>query len=148
MSNETIRFFQPRLRRPLWLPPSGKQKKILPAKSGSNFENHCRKNVLDRAAQVFADLKMHKTALRNGVLIYVALEDKQLAILGDAGINAKVPDHFWDDIKNNMIEKFKSGQICEGVCEAVLTAGQQLKAFFPYQADDVNELSDDISFKN
>ena len=66
-----------------------------------HFENHCRKNVLDRAAQVFADLKMHKTALRNGVLIYVALEDKQLAILGDAGINAKVPDHFWDDIKNN-----------------------------------------------
>ena len=105
-----------------------------------HFENHCRKNVLDRAAQVFADLKMHKTALRNGVLIYVAL--------GDAGINAKVPDHFWDDIKNNMIEKFKSGQICEGVCEAVLTAGQQLKAFFSYQADDVNELSDDISFKN
>ena len=102
----------------------------------------------DRAAQGFADLKMHKTALRNGVLIYVALEDKQLAILGDAGINAKVPDHFWDDIKNNMIEKFKSGQICEGVCEAVLTAGQQLKVFFPYQADDVNELSDDISFKN
>ena len=94
-----------------------------------HFENHCRKNVLDRAAQVFADLKMHKTALRNGVLIYVALEDKQLAILGDAGINAKVPDHFWDDIKNNMIEKFKSGQICEGVCEAVLTAGQQLKDF-------------------
>ena len=91
-----------------------------------HFENHCRKNVLDRAAQVFADLKMHKTALRNGVLIYVAL----------------------DDIKNNMIEKFKSGQICEGVCEAVLTAGQQLKVFFPYQADDVNELSDDISFKN
>ena len=91
-----------------------------------HFENHCRKNVLDRAAQVFADLKMHKTALRNGVLIYVALED----------------------IKNNMIEKFKSGQICEGVCEAVLTAGQQLKVFFPYQADDVNELSDDISFKN
>ena len=90
-----------------------------------HFENHCRKNVLDRAAQVFADLKMHKTALRNGVLIYVALEDKQLAILGDAGINAKVPDHFWDDIKNNMIEKFKSGQICEGVCEAVLTAGQE-----------------------
>ena len=68
--------------------------------------------------------------------------------MGDAGINAKVPDHFWDDIKNNMIEKFKSGQICEGVCEAVLTAGQQLKAFFPSQADDVNELSDDISFKN
>ena len=143
MSNETIRFFHP-----------GSEDRYgcrHPASRKRYFRRNpdpFRKSLPDRAAQVFADLKMHKTALRNGVLIYVALEDKQLAILGDAGINAKVPDHFWDDIKNNMIEKFKSGQICEGVCEAVLTAGQQLKAFFPYQADDVNELSDDISFKN
>ena len=147
MSNETIRFFHPGSEDRYGCRHPASRKRYF-RRNPDPFENHCRKNVLDRAAQVFADLKMHKTALRNGVLIYVALEDKQLAILGDAGINAKVPDHFWDDIKNNMIEKFKSGQICEGVCEAVLTAGQQLKAFFPYQADDVNELSDDISFKN
>lgn len=113
-----------------------------------HFENHCKKEVLDCAAQVFADLKMHKTAQRNGVLIYVALQDKKLAILGDAGINAKVADNFWDEIKNRMINRFKAGQICEGVCEAVLEAGQQLKKYFPYQADDVNELSDEISFKD
>lgn len=112
-----------------------------------HFENHTRKAVLDRAAQVFAELKMHKTAQRNGVLVYVALEDHKLAILGDAGINAKVPADFWDEIKNRMVEKFKAGQVCEGVCEAVIAAGQQLKAFFPYQTDDVNELPDDISFK-
>lgn len=112
-----------------------------------HFENHTRKAVLDRAAQVFAELKMHKTAQRNGVLVYVALEDHKLAILGDAGINAKVPADFWDEIKNSMVEKFKAGQVCEGVCEAVIAAGQQLKAFFPYQTDDVNELPDDISFK-
>lgn len=112
-----------------------------------HFENHTRKAVLDRAAQVFAELKMHKTAKRNGVLVYVALEDHKLAILGDAGINAKVPADFWDKIKNRMVEKFKAGQVCEGVCEAVIAAGQQLKAFFPYEANDVNELSDDISFK-
>ncbi|MEG0797096.1 MAG: TPM domain-containing protein [Odoribacter sp.] len=112
-----------------------------------HFENHTSKEILDRAAQVFADLKMHKTALRNGILIYIALEDKKLAILGDAGINAKVPKDFWDDIKSNMVEKFKNNQICEGVCEAVITAGKQLKTYFPYQSDDVNELSDDISFK-
>lgn len=112
-----------------------------------HFENHMRKAVLDRAAQVFAELKMHKTAQRNGVLVYVALEDHKLAILGDAGINAKVPADFWDEIKNRMVEKFKAGQVCEGVCEAVIAAGQQLKAFFPYQTDDVNELPDDISFK-
>lgn len=112
-----------------------------------HFDSHSHQATLDRAAQVFAELKMHKTALRNGVLIYVALEDHKLAILGDAGINTKVPDHFWDDIKNKMVERFKTGQICEGVCEAVRVAGQQLKVFFPYQADDQNELSDDISFK-
>lgn len=112
-----------------------------------HFENHTRKAVLDRAAQVFAELKMHKTAQRNGVLVYVALEDHKLAILGDAGINAKVPADFWAEIKNRMVEKFKAGQVCEGVCEAVIAAGQQLKAFFPYQTDDVNELPDDISFK-
>lgn len=113
-----------------------------------HIENRSKKEVLDRAAEVFAELKMHKTALRNGVLIYIALEDQQLAILGDAGINAKVPADFWAGIKNSMVEKFKSGQHCEGICEAVIRAGQQLKAFFPCQPDDVNELSDEISFKD
>lgn len=113
-----------------------------------HFENHCKKDVLDRASEVFAELKMHKTRQRNGVLIYVALEDKKLAILGDAGLNAKVPENFWDEVKNNTIEKFKQRQICEGVCQAVLQAGQQLKQYFPYQKDDVNELSDEISFKS
>lgn len=113
-----------------------------------HFENHSSQNTLDRAAQVFAELKMHKTALRNGVLIYIALKDHKLAILGDAGINAKVPEDFWDAIKNQMVNKFKTGQICEGVCEAVIAAGHQLKTFFPCQPDDINELSNDISFKD
>ena len=95
-----------------------------------HFENHCRKNVLDRAAQVFADLKMHKTALRNGVLIYVALEDKQLAILGDAGINAKVPDHFWDDIKNNMIEKIQIRTDLRGSLRSCPDCRTAAKSFF------------------
>lgn len=113
-----------------------------------HIENHTSKNILDRAAQVFAELKMHKTALRNGVLIYVALKDHRLAILGDAGINAKVPENFWDQIKNQMTDRFKAGNICEGICEAILASGRQLKAFFPYQPDDVNELSDEVSFND
>ena len=112
-----------------------------------HFENYCKKDVLDCAAQVFAQLKMHKTALRNGVLVYVALEDKKMAILGDAGIKAKVPFDFWDEIKNRMIERFRQGLICEGVCEAVRGIGIQLKKYFPCQPGDINELSDEISFK-
>lgn len=111
-----------------------------------HIENHCRKNVLDRAADVFAQLKMHKTAAQNGVLVYVALEDRKLAILGDAGINAKVPANFWEGIKIRMVEQFKQGLITEGIREAVLSAGNALKTYFPYQTDDKNELPDDISF--
>lgn len=113
-----------------------------------HIENRCKKEVLDRASEVFAELKMHKTAMRNGVLVYIALEDKKLAILGDAGINTKVPSDFWDGIKNQMVEKFKAGQVTEGISEAVLKVGESLKAYFPYQKDDTNELPDDISFKN
>lgn len=113
-----------------------------------HIENRCKKEVLDRASEVFAELKMHKTALRNGILVYIALEDKKLAILGDAGINSKVPSDFWNGIKNQMVEKFKAGEVTEGISEAVLKVGESLKAYFPYQKDDTNELSDDISFKN
>ena len=77
----------------------------------------------------------------------MALLDHKSAILGDAGINAKVPADFWDSIMKNMVAKFKEGKITEGICEAVISAGEQLKAYFPYQADDVNELPDEISFQ-
>lgn len=113
-----------------------------------HIENHCKNEVLDRAVQVFAELKMHKTALRNGVLVYLALEDKKLAIIGDVGINTKVPADFWDGIKNRMVGKFRAGNVCEGICEAINEAGKQLKQYFPCQKDDVNELSDEISFNN
>lgn len=104
-----------------------------------HIENRSKIDVLDRAADVFAHLNMHKTAQRNGVLIYVALLDHKSAILGDAGINAKVPADFWDSIMKNMVAKFKEGKITEGICEAVITAGEQLKVYFPYQTDDVND---------
>lgn len=112
-----------------------------------HIENHCSKTVLDRAAQVFAELRMHKTALRNGVLIYVALTDRQLAIIGDVGINTKVADDFWESTKELMLEQFRQGKLCEGLCRGIREVGQQLKSYFPYQSDDVNELPDDISFK-
>lgn len=112
-----------------------------------HLENHCKKDVLDRAAEVFATLHMHETELRNGVLFYLALKDHRLAILGDKGINTKVPEHFWVDIRDLMISRFKEGKYAEGLAEGIRMAGQQLKSHFPYQADDRNELSDDISFK-
>lgn len=113
-----------------------------------HIENHCKKEVLERAAEVFANLKMHKTALRNGVLFYLAVKDKKFAILGDVGINKVVPANFWDAIKSNTIEKFKKNDFANGLSEAIIEAGKQLKINFPYQSDDINELPDEISFSN
>jgi len=111
-----------------------------------HIENHCKKEALDRAAAVFASLKMHKTKLRNGVLFYLSVKDHKFAILGDGGVNAVVPDDFWDNIKEMMQHKFKEGEFTAGLSSGIQMAGEQLKAHFPYQSDDINELSDDISF--
>ena len=111
-----------------------------------HIDKSCKGDVLDRAAYWFGKLKMHKTDLRNGVLFYLATEDKKFAILGDAGINQKVPENFWDKIKNDILTSFKEGKYSEGLINGILASGEQLKSHFPYQKDDVNELSDDISF--
>lgn len=95
-----------------------------------HVERTCKSEVLDRAAYVFEKLKMHKTDLRNGVLFYLATEDRKFAILGDAGINAKVPSDFWDHIKGVILEKFKEGKIANGLSSGILMAGEQLKAHF------------------
>ncbi|NOX87435.1 MAG: TPM domain-containing protein, partial [Calditrichaeota bacterium] len=95
--------------------------------------------------KVFQKLKMHKTALRNGTLIYLALNNKKFAIFGDKGINEKVPENFWEDVKDVMAEHFKQNKFTEGLVAGIGMIGNKLKEFFPYQSDDVNELPDDIS---
>jgi uncharacterized membrane protein len=112
-----------------------------------HIASKCPDNVLDCAASWFEKLKMHKTRLRNGVLFYLATEDKKFAILGDAGINSKVPSNFWDKIKNDMQTAFKQGDFEKGLSEGIKKAGEQLKQHFPYQQNDVNELNDEISFE-
>jgi uncharacterized membrane protein len=110
-------------------------------------EKRCKEQVLDRAANYFEELGMNKTALRNGVLIYLAVEDHQFAIIGDAGINKVVPPDFWDSTKNAMLEHFIQGNLAQGVITGVNLAGQQLKTFFPFQQDDdINELPNHVVF--
>ena len=112
-----------------------------------HVEGRCKLDVLDRAAYVFEKLEMHKTAQRDGVLFYLAVYDRKFAILGDAGINKLVHENFWDEIKETMLGYFKDGKFADGLSKGILMAGEQLKANFPYQSDDVNELSDEISFE-
>ncbi len=111
-----------------------------------HIDNKCKEDLMDRAAFIFEELEMHQTELRNGVLFYFVLQNKKFAILGDGGINAKVPETFWDDIRDEMAELFKEGKFVEGLTHGVKRAGEQLKTFFPYQSDDINELPNEISF--
>ncbi len=111
-----------------------------------HIERNCSEDVMDRAAYMFGKLKMQKTQLRNGVLFYLVVEDKKFAILGDVGINVRVPEGFWDQIKELMTRRFKEGDFAGGLSEGILMCGEQLKTHFPYKSDDVNELSDEISF--
>jgi len=111
-----------------------------------HIENKCREAVLDRAAFLFAELKMHKTDLRNGVLFYMAIDDKKFAVIGDAGINKVVPENFWEEVKQTVVANFAEQKFVAGLQAGINLAGEQLKAYFPYQSDDKNELSDEISF--
>lgn len=97
------------------------------------------------AERTFERLGMTKTALRNGVLLFIASEENRFVILGDKGIDEKVPASFWYEIANRLTERFKNGEFTDGIVEALTAAGEQLKEFFPRSADDVNELPDEIN---
>ena len=111
-----------------------------------HIESDCKADVLDRAAYIFEKLAIHKTELRNGVLFYLSINDRKFAILGDAGINAVTPDNFWEEIKETVLNHFKKNEFDLGLSTGIKMAGEALKKHFPYQKDDVNELSDEISF--
>ncbi len=111
-----------------------------------HIESKCKEDVLDHAAFIFEKLEMHKTEQRNGVLFFLSVNDHKFAILGDGGINVKVSENFWDKTKEHMVTQFKQGEISKGLADGIKMAGEQLKHHFPYQSDDVNELSDEISF--
>ena len=111
-----------------------------------HVETSCKTSVLDQAAWLFRKLGMEKTADRNGVLVYLAVKDRTFAIIGDTGINAVVPPGFWDAIRDHMQKRFSDGLFAEGLAEGILMAGEQLKEHFPHMKDDINEITDTISF--
>ena len=110
-----------------------------------HIEKETSKDPMERGLEVFYELNMEKTELRNGVLIYIAVESKKFAIIGDEGINNKVPDNFWDGEKELLFAHFSKGEFTEGLELAIKEVGKKLKEFFPYQSDDKNELSNEIS---
>ena len=110
-----------------------------------HLDKKCSADPVEAAIKVFEKLGMTNTKDRNGVLIYLALKDKKMAIVGDTGIDEKVPDDFWESVKDTMLKNFKEAKFVEGICKAIKESGIKLSTYFPYQSDDENELSDEIS---
>lgn len=112
-----------------------------------HVEPHCASaDPVKRAIEVFAQLGMQQTKDQNGVLFYLAHADRKFAVVGDKGIDAKVPANFWESTKELLRSHFAAGNYAEGLSQGIERAGQQLKQYFPYASDDANELADDISF--
>lgn len=103
-------------------------------------------DAVDRAAEVFFGLKMDKTEDRNGVVLYIAMKDHQLAVYGDKGIHEKVGTEFWNKEVLKMLSSFKKESYAEGIIQIVKEIGDALVTHFPYENEDRNELPDDIVF--
>ncbi len=107
-----------------------------------------KKTAFEDATRLFEKLKMTQTAERNGVLIYLALQHQQFAVVGDTGIHQKVGEDFWHKIRDAMQEEFKKEEFAKGIVDAIQVCGQELARYFVRQTNDSNELSDDISHED
>jgi uncharacterized membrane protein len=113
-------------------------------------EGRCKYvDALDRAVEIFSNLQMEKTELRNGVLFYIAIKDKQLAILADKGIHEATGNEHWKNVVKDILSVFSKDSVVTGITASIYQIGQALKEHFPYDKEvDKNELPDEIIFGN
>lgn len=110
-----------------------------------HLEPSTEDDPLKHAAEVFHELGMDQTEARNGVIIYVAVEAHKFVIYGDKGIYEKVPHDFWEITRDQMQHYFRKKMFRQGIIAGVLSAGEQLQKYFPWESDDINELPDEVS---
>lgn len=127
------------------LKPFAKLSKKLQVKFCVHIEAHTDQDPYKRAMEVFHLLKMDNTKEANGVLIYIAVDDKTFVIYGDKGINDVVPFDFWNTTKDQMVLHFKTGQFKDGIIAGIMQAGKELQVHFPWSHQDKNELPNNVS---
>ena len=108
----------------------------------------CRGNVMKRAVKTFNRLHLYTTKRRNAVLIFIAYEDRKLAILGDTAIHEAVPEGFWDGEVEELTNYLKADRPVDGLCAIIARMGERLSEYFPGERDDENELSNEVTFDN
>ncbi len=110
-----------------------------------HIEEVCNEDLLDRAAFVFSELELHKTKMRNAVLLYVSIDDRKVSILADGGAKAHLSEQFLSETLSTLIKDFKSNQYAEGIGNCFMNIALALKSHFPYQENDINEISNTVS---
>ena len=98
--------------------------------------------VRERALDVFSHLRIWDTAHNNGVLIYLLLADRDVEIVADRGIDAKVGSAGWQKICDVMEADFKAGNFAGGVIKGIQTVSRELATYFPRHGANPNELPD------
>jgi uncharacterized membrane protein len=112
-----------------------------------HIQPKARGDIRTVAERTFERLGMTKTALRNGVLLFIASDEHRFVILGDRGIDEKVPPGFWDEIAANLTNRFQREEFTDGIVEAIRAAGEQLGTYFPRAAGDIDELANEINIE-
>jgi uncharacterized membrane protein len=108
---------------------------------------HCWGKIETKAAKIFKELGLDKTKERNCVLILFIVTNREFLIHGDQGIHEKVGQGFWDDIRDKMVAVFKQDEFGEGISQGICLIGERLSQYFPYQRDDIDEISNEIVYK-
>ncbi len=111
-----------------------------------HLQRKANEDILVHAAEVFDRIGMSQTEARNGVLIFMGLQSRRFVVIGDQGINEQVAEHFWQEVVTAMQAEFQEDRFADGLVKGIELIGYKLQALFPYQREDKNELSDEISF--
>ena len=112
-----------------------------------HLEEKCQMDTETRALEVFCSLNMGKTRLKNAVLIYISYGDQKFAICGDKGIHENVSNRFWKSLRNGLKRSFEKKDFFNGISVTIMECGRQLRTYFPYQHDDINELENHVTFE-
>ena len=109
---------------------------------------HCWSKIESKAAKIFRELGLDKTKERNCVLILFIVTNREFLIHGDHGIHERVGQGFWNDIRDKMVAAFRQDEFGEGISQGVFLIGEKLSRYFPYQRDDIDEISDEIIYRS
>lgn len=126
----------------------GTAEKLTSGEIRVHIQPKARGEIRSVAEHTFERLGMTRTELRNGVLLFIACEEQRFVILGDKGIDEKVPAGFWDEIAAKLTIAFQHREFTEGIVHAIHSAGEELRHYFPRAHDDVNELTNDINVES